>query len=66
MSVPSFSRVEIRHDSAADLTNASRDLRALADELRRIASSVTDEKMMRMAAHHAIRETSQQLRGIGK
>ena len=63
---PSFSRVEIRHDGAADLTTAARELRALSDELRRIASSVTEDKMMRLAAHAAIRETSQKLRGTAK
>ena len=63
MSVPTFSRVEIRTDTTEDLVTASRDLRSLADELRRIASSVTNNHMMRLAAHDAIRNTSSQLRG---
>lgn len=63
MTVPSFSRVEIRHDTADDLTTACQNLRTLSDDLRRIASSVTDEKLMRLAAHDAIRNTSQKLRG---
>lgn len=63
MAIPSFSRVEIKHDSADDLATAERALRALADELRQIAASVTDNKLMRLAAHDAIRATSCQLRG---
>ena len=66
MTTPSFSRVEIRHDTADDLATASSDLRLLADELRRIASSVTDNRIMRLAAHDAIRATSMKLRGTGK
>lgn len=63
MTVPTFSRVEIKHDSASDLVAAEKSLRLLADELRKIASSITDEKMMKLAAHAAIQETSQKLRG---
>lgn len=66
MTTPSFSRVEIRHDTTEDLTAASRDLRLLADELRRIASSVQDHRLMRLAAHDAIRNTSSKLRGTAK
>ena len=63
MTVPTFSRVEIRTDTAEDLTSASRALADLSAELRRIASSVADQKLMRLAAHDAIRNTSSQLRG---
>jgi hypothetical protein len=63
MSVPSFSRVEIPTATTEDLTSASRALADLSAELRRIASSVTDQKLMRLAAHDAIRATSSQLRG---
>lgn len=63
MTVPTFSRVEIRTDTADDLAAADRALRDLASELRRIAASVTDNRMMRLAAHDAIRNTSSQLRG---
>ncbi len=63
MSVPSFSRVEIPTATTEDLTSASRALADLSAELRRIASSVTDQKLMRLAAHDAIRNTSSQLRG---
>lgn len=66
MSIPTFSRVEIRTDTADDLAAASRDLRRLSDELRRIAASVTDNRMMRLAAHDAIRSTSSQLRGTAR
>jgi hypothetical protein len=63
MTVPTFSRVEIRTNDACDLVKAEVKLRALADELRRIAASVTDNKLMRLAAHDAIRNTSSDLRG---
>jgi hypothetical protein len=63
MTVPTFSRVEIRHDTADDLVTATAALHDLANELRRIASSVTDQRLMRLAAHDAIRNTSSQLRG---
>ncbi len=63
MSIPSFSRVEIRHDNADDLVTATKALGDLAAELRRIAASITDSKLMRLAAHNAIRETSSNLRG---
>lgn len=62
MTIPKFSRVEIRHDDSSDLVRASRELRALSDELR-ILAIIPDEKMMRLAAHAAIRETSVKLRG---
>ena len=62
----SFSRVEIRHDTTEELSSASRALADLSAELRRIASSVEDQRLMRLAAHDAIRNTSQQLRGTGK
>ena len=63
MSIPTFSRVEIRHDSAEDLATAEKALRDLANEFRRIAASITDNRLMRLAAHDAIRITSSQLRG---
>ena len=65
MSVPNFSRVEIRHDDAADIGNAVTELRALADELKNILrSTANDPSLMRLAVHSAIRETSKKLRGI--
>ena len=66
MSVPRFSRVEIRHDDATDIKKAASDLRALADELSRIAHDVADPDLMRLAVHSAIRDTSKGLRGAGK
>lgn len=63
MSIPTFSRVEIRTDTADDLANASRALSDLSAELRRIAASVTDQRLMRLAAHDAIRNVSGTLRG---
>lgn len=61
--IPTFSRIEIRHDTPDDLVNAQRALADLSAELRRIASSVTDNRLMRLAAHDAIRSTSTQTRG---
>lgn len=66
MTVPSFSRVEIRHDNADDIEKAASDLRALADEMNRIAREVPDPDLMRLAVHAAIRDTSKGLRGTGK
>lgn len=63
MTVPTFSRVEIRRDNADELSRASRALADLSAELRRIASSVTDQRLMRLAAHDAIRSTSSKTRG---
>lgn len=66
MAVPTFSRIEIRHDTPADMGNAATDLRKLADDLQRIGASVKDQSLMRLAAHDAIRKTSQKLRGKSK
>lgn len=66
MSVPSFSRIEIRHNTAADLAKTADDLVSLAHSLRKIGTSVKDETLMRLAAHDAIRQTSQKLRGTAK
>lgn len=63
ITLPRFSRVEIRHENADDLRNAASELRALAKELDRVSASVSEHDLMRMAAHHAIRETSVKLRG---
>lgn len=62
MGIPSFSRVEIRSDSPDDLRVAATALNDLADELRRIAIGVHDPKLLRLAAHDAIRAASGILR----
>lgn len=62
MTVPTFSRVEIRHDTADDLATAAASLTRLARELQRIAAQVNDPRLMRLAAHDAIRDTSSRLR----
>lgn len=62
MTVPTFSRIEIRADDAVDLVAASRELSALSRELNRIAASVPDGRLLRLAAHDAIRDTSSRLR----
>lgn len=63
MTVPTFSRIEVRTDSADDLVGAAEALTSLSRELQRIAASVTDPRLMRLAAHDAIRDTSSRLRG---
>lgn len=62
MTIPTFSRIEVRHDTADDLATAAASLTALARELQRIAASVPDTRLMRLAAHDAIRDTSSRLR----
>lgn len=61
MTTPTFSRIEIRHDTPDQLQDAVRELRVLASRLNEIAT--LDGKLMRLAAHDAIRETSQKTRG---
>jgi hypothetical protein len=60
--IPGFSRVEIRTSGKQDLMRAADELKALAGELLRIASEQTDQTAV-IVAHHAIRATSQKLRG---
>lgn len=62
MTVPSFSRVEIRTEGKGDLLAAAVALEALAKELKRIAASDLEHRLMRLAAHDAIRDTSSRLR----
>ena len=64
MSVPNFSRVEIRHDDAKDIKNAVTELMALAIHLDLLLNGIKDNDLMRLAVHSAIRETSKKLRGI--
>ena len=66
MSVPSFSRVEICHDDAEDISTAVTELMALSGELSRIFSEIEDQNLMRLAAHAAIRDTSKKLRRTSK
>jgi hypothetical protein len=63
MTIPTFSRIEVRHDGKGDLMAASVALTDLAKELRRIAGSDLETRLMRLAAHDAIRDTSSRLRG---
>jgi len=60
--IPGFSRVEIRTRGKQDLMRAADELKTLAGELERIASEQADETAV-IVAHHAIRATSQKLRG---
>lgn len=60
--IPKFSRVEIRTRGNADLMIAAQELRALANDLEAIAKA-HDDTTSPILAHHAIRATSQKLRG---
>ncbi|MBY3038948.1 broad specificity phosphatase PhoE [Rhizobium ruizarguesonis] len=60
--IPGFSRVEIRTKGKPDLERAAEALKALAGELEKIAREQPDETAV-IVAHHAIKATSQKLRG---
>ena len=62
MTIPTFSRVEIRTNDKIDLITAAGQLRALATDLYAIARQQhTDEEAV-ILAHHKIKATSQRLR----
>ena len=61
--IPSFSRVEIRHGSRKDLLATARQLRALAARLEDVANTNSDDETATIIAHNRIREASQVLRG---
>ncbi|RUX03171.1 MAG: hypothetical protein E5V51_00090 [Mesorhizobium sp.] len=63
MSIPGFSRIEIRTDDKRDISNAAYELRQLADELDRIAGLAHCDETATILAHHKIKATSQMLRG---
>ncbi|OHV24957.1 hypothetical protein EOS93_25115 [Rhizobium sp. RMa-01] len=60
--IPGFSRVEIRTNGKPDLERAAEALKALAGELEKIAREQPDGTAV-IVAHHAIKATSQKLRG---
>lgn len=60
--VPSFSRVEIRHRGKGDLILAASELKSLAGELETIAGQY-DDATAPILAHHKIKAVSQKLRG---
>ena len=67
MTIPSFSRIEIRHDDPADLREAANELRDLSVTLDGLAEKEDqDNRIMRLAAHDAIRQVSIKLRGTAK
>lgn len=55
---PRFARLEIALTDHADVYHAVVVMRALATELQRIAASISDPHVMRLAAHDAIRAAS--------
>lgn len=60
--IPAFSRIEIRTGSRDDILLAAASLRTLAVGLEHIADHSGTEAAA-ILAHHAIKETSQKLRG---
>jgi len=63
MTLPSFTRIEVRMTDKADIAVASTRLRSLANRLARLAcddDKTTDEALI--LAHHAMREASAELR----
>jgi len=60
--IPGFSRVEIRTNGKPDLERAAVALKELAGALEKIAREQPDETAV-IIAHHAIKATSQKLRG---
>ncbi len=63
MTVPSFSRVEIRVRGNSDLLNAAIELKQLAGELENIAGQRQTDETATILAHHKIKAASQKLRG---
>jgi hypothetical protein len=64
VTIPGFSRVEIRTSDKADIETAAYELRQLADELDRIAKTGHSDETVTILAHHKIKATSKILRGI--
>jgi hypothetical protein len=62
MTIPGFSRIEIRTADKLDLINAGGELRQLADELSAIATSAHTPDEAIILAHHKIKAVSQRLR----
>lgn len=63
MTVPTFSRVEIRTNDKIDLITAAGELTALARDLFILASQKHPDDEAVILAHHKIKATSQRLRG---
>lgn len=55
---PRFARLEVALTDHADIYHAVVVMRALATELQKIAASVSDPHLVRLAAHDAIRAAS--------
>lgn len=60
--IPAFARLEIRIQHPDDLVAAAAEMTALSAELRKIAINVTEPRLMRLAAHDAIRDASSRTR----
>lgn len=64
LTIPGFSRVEIRVRGKSDLILAACELRMLATQLDEIAAAKAfDEPTAAILAHHKIKATSKKLRG---
>ncbi|RJT42020.1 hypothetical protein D3227_04910 [Mesorhizobium waimense] len=63
VTIPGFSRVEIRTRGKDDLSLAAAELKRLAGELESIAGQDHNDETATILAHHKIKATSQILRG---
>lgn len=63
MTIPTFSRVEIRHRDKNDLILAALELKQLAGDLEFIAGQRHENEAAAVLAHHKIKTASQKLRG---
>lgn len=63
LTVPSFSRVEIRIRDNADLLLAASELKTLAGELEGVAGQKHTDETATILAHHKIKAASKKLRG---
>lgn len=60
--IPTFSRIEIKHGDKKAMLIAAVELKALAGELEFIAGQKHDDETANVLAHHKIRAASTKLR----
>lgn len=60
--IPTFSRIEIKHGDKQAMLLAATELKALAGELEFIAGQKHDDETANVLAHHKIRSASNKLR----
>lgn len=65
MAFPTFTRIEIRHTTKADLVKAAWQLRTLAHDLEVVAGQNRSDEDTAILAHHRMRKTSAITRGNG-